>query len=275
MQYIFQTFLGSSHRNIGTKIDESYTYLWQEILKLIQELQPSDFVPRTNDKNEARRLNRLHSKYWLLISFVELLSQGSSNRERDSIVLALSALKEQKYFLFDRLQPLKKQHYKPLHFIQKVSNPVIDVISFRAFSRSRQHDKVEYILSRLDQKHIKNYTPEDSEIQDFLNDLGKNCLENQNIHQLYQIFKLSKWISLTRKQTAMVNSNIYEQFPIRAWSGSDRYHIPQGCVRYPTPEQAEEREGGIDYFRSEEEAKASPYNRQICGDCAKVKIKNQ
>lgn len=74
-------------------------------------------------------------------------------------------------------------------------------------------------------------------------------------------------ISIINKELSYEKTEGYK-YPIRSINDNLKYHIPNGCHRYPRIEKPEDKDRGINFFKTIEDAKASGLD--ICEDCKSI-----
>ncbi|MGJ5633859.1 hypothetical protein [Nostoc sp. CALU 1950] len=249
-------------------VDQSLNSIWQEVRAKLHHIATSESVIATADKREANKLNRLDSEYWLLLRAIELLTIGINSSDRDLVDWKLSELDEQKDFVLDRLDPLKKKHYSLLSKIQDTWHSCYAIFTFEAIRRERSFRKIEKILTNLIVSYINQESSKEN-IQEMLEVLDEKIAKNPRLKTLYQTSRLLNWVYsyIGNLSTNISEDPIYRDYPVRAKRGRYCYHLPNGCSHYPRVEKPEHRKT-ILFFKTIEEAKAE--NLDLCGSCKRI-----
>ena len=142
LKYTFSSFWRDV-KEPTVAVENSCSSLWQGIRRSIKVLPSSELVPITGDIFEARGLNKLDSQYWLLIRLVEIFQE--KNDASEAIFWKIKELEEQRTFILNRLEPLKKKYYKQLHNLQNLLDDLTDFLSIKI----KKYEQVDEILSEL------------------------------------------------------------------------------------------------------------------------------
>lgn len=105
LRYTFDGFWNHV-KTPGDLLERTSFQLWEGIRRSIKVLPSLSSIEFTDDKNEAERLNKLDSQYWLLVNLTEGFQKGSENS--DDIFWKVRELEEQRNAISSRLEPLKK-----------------------------------------------------------------------------------------------------------------------------------------------------------------------
>lgn len=256
---------------LGKAVDKSIDSTWQEIKSHLYQLRVPESVVATGDKREARELNKLDSEYWLLIAAVELLSDGISPSEKSLVNWKLSELDEQRDFLLERLQPLKRKYYGQLNWIESFWNSCYSLFTLKVLRQEQELKKVQEILNDLVVSYVRQEPSSKEVLQEMLEALDEKTTKNPRLKTLYKTWRLLNWIySYIETSTATATEDpVYSKFPVRARLDSYCYHLPDGCSNYPRVEK-EEHKKIIKFFETVEEAEAEGLD--LCGRC-KIRLR--
>jgi hypothetical protein len=272
INYLFSGF--KVHKwKLEKAVDHSLNCVWQGVKLQLGNIPPSKSVNATGCKGEAKELNRLDSGYWLLIAAIKLLTTGINPSDKSSIDWKLSELDEQRDFILERLQPLKRKHYRWLSQVQNFWNSCYEVFTLKAVRRERELKQIEKVFNDLVRLYLQQEPTSREVLQEMLEVLDEKVTSNPRIKTLYKAGRLINWVySYIEKSTPVITEDpIYEKLPVRAIRRSPCYHLPNGCRLYPRVEKSKDSER-IKFFETVEEAKAE--NLYLCGKC-KIILRNK
>lgn len=249
-------------------VDQSLNSIWHEVKSEVDNIATSESVIATGDREEAIKLNRLDSKYWLLLKIIELLSSGVSRSERDVIDRKLNELDEQRDFIYKRLHSLKNKYYKIFNKIQAAWAVFYSFTPFEIIKKRRDYNKVEKILNDLDINYTKEIVSQEK-IQEMLEILDEKSARDRKIKTLQKTLRLFNWVySYIKILTPTVSEDPqYQNYPVRARLESRCYHLPNGCEHYPRIEKPEHKNKFL-LFKTVEEAKQQ--NLDLCKTCQRI-----
>lgn len=266
--YLFSGF--QAHKwQLNKALEQSLNSTWQEVKSEVNSIPTASSVPETSNGEEARRLNRLDSKYWLILRATELLSGGIPSSDRNLVDWKLHELDEERESLYNRLQPLRRRYYKRLDRIQGVWNFCYSIFTFKAVRKNREFREIEKILAALDSTYTGRI-PSRENIQEMLEIVDEKVLNYPRSQFLHRTSRLFNWIYLNLESltTKVAEDPKYKDYPVRARHGSSRYHLPNACSHYPRVEKPEDQ-ATILFFRTIEEAEAHDLN--LCGSCKRMR----
>ncbi|BAY23683.1 hypothetical protein NIES2100_34750 [Calothrix sp. NIES-2100] len=265
--YLFSGFQAYQWQ-LNKAVDHSLNSIWQEVRAKLHHTPTSESVIATADKREASQLNQLDSEYWLLLRAIELLTVGVNTTDRDLVDWKLTELDEQRDFILDRLNPLKRKHYGLLNKIQDTWHSCYAIFTFEAIRREKSFKRIEKILTDLLITYI-NQEPSKENIEEMLEVLDEKMAKNPRLKTLFQTSRLLNWVYSCIGNLSMdVNEDpIYKDYPVRAKRGRYCYHLPNGCSHYPRVEKPE-HQAKILFFKTIKEAEAQ--NLDLCGTCKRI-----
>lgn len=248
----------SQSKSASEIFEETSANLWKNTKHIMLSSLPD--IEETNDKIEAKKLNRRDSYYWLIANLAEILQEDSDQSEE--IFWNIRKLEEKRLNINPRLEHLKQKHLKELKFVQE-SISKLTLLS----KKSQKYDQVEKILNELVRKYVMRKNVSELEIQDLIEDLGTKITKTPMTQSLYNVWKLLNWI-----YTQVHESKNHESYTaldssyplIRALKTKQRkYHIRKDCGRYPKIETIEDVKL-LDFYDTEEDAKKDRYICDLC-----------
>ena len=239
-------------------IERSSNNLWKyTALSISRNLPP---INETNDETEAKELNKIDSRYWLIAHLAEILQEDSEQSEE--IFWNIRKLEEKRLYISPRLERLKQKHLKELKFVQE-SISRLTLLS----KKSKKYDQVEKILNELVQKYVMRGNVSELEIQDLIEDLEAKLTKTPMTQSLYHVWKLLNWVYIQVHESKHheLFTALDSSYPlIRALKTKQRkYHIRKDCGRYPKIE-TEEDVKLLDFYETEEDAKKDRYICNLC-----------
>lgn len=260
----FQTYKWQLDR----AVEQSLNSAWREVKSEVDNIPTSSSVPEISNGEEARKLNRLDSKYWLILRAIELLSVGVHSSNRNVIDWKLHELDEERDAIRNRLRPLRRRYYKGLDRIQNSWDICYSFLTLEIVRKGREFRKTEKILAVLD-KTYTGQVPSRENIQEMLEVVDEKVANHPRSQSLHRTSRLLNWIYLNIESltTKVSEDPKYKDYPVRARRGRPCYHLPNACSHYPRVEKPEDQ-ATILFFRTVEEADAK--NLDLCGSCKRI-----
>jgi hypothetical protein len=180
-------------------------------------------------KERALSLSCLDGEIRLVSSILQSILAGVPEDKQEIICEELFDLtgirKDNSY----ELQVLREKYFKTLNKIYRTNQKLQAEVH-----KLSGETEISKFIKKIYRKYVSGYFPDSSYVQEILKEVKIMLAQGKlNTNEVYELYEVIQWLSqayaLPKKETA---------YPLlRAYEGSDVFHIPQGCTHYPGVEQ--------------------------------------
>jgi|GEM_PF-5556642 len=232
--------------------------------------------------DEAFLENRSDSTDWLIAQVTEILSDGSDIRQGRKINWHIQALHNRRKQKAERLETLRQKHYPKFCQLRKNANEFLEFTQIKKIKKLLERlGDASKTLSIINNELKILMLSESSDSQESYYQLIVRYIDQlDELVETYPKIKVFNFISLIlseiyeaylqKSEDVSVYENEYAVYPVRAWKGSAKYHISNGCHHYPRVQESEDI-GKMRFFSSEEDAMAEQLS--ICTKCSRIMMR--